>query len=126
MQLIFVYNANSGFLNGAMDTLHKIIKPQTYQCSLCQLTYGSVKMKSKWKEFLESLPMDKEFYHKDEFLEKYPNKNIELPAVLISEDESDPTTLLSAHQLADAEDLNQLIEMLQEKLSRHDIKSADK
>lgn len=30
--LIFVYNANSGMWNTMLDTIHKTVSPETYQC----------------------------------------------------------------------------------------------
>ena len=51
-ELIFIYNAESGLFNAVSDYLHKVISPDTYACSLCQITYGNLGMKKKWKDFL--------------------------------------------------------------------------
>jgi hypothetical protein len=51
MKLIFVYNAESGKLNTLFDIAHKIIKPETYQCSLCAITHDAIKEKKAWTEF---------------------------------------------------------------------------
>ncbi len=54
-RLIFVYNADSGLLNAVKDAIHKAISPSTYPCRLCGLTFGAVRMKSAWKEFIDGL-----------------------------------------------------------------------
>ena len=38
-ELIFIYNAKSGFINELVDIPHKIISPETYDCNLCAITY---------------------------------------------------------------------------------------
>ena len=45
MKLIFVYNAKSGKLNALFDIAHKIVKPETYQCSLCAITHDALSEK---------------------------------------------------------------------------------
>jgi hypothetical protein len=63
-KLVFVYNAKSGKLHGLLDLLHKNISPRTYPCQLCAVL-------PEWKQFIESLGMPVEFFHKDEWLH-YP------------------------------------------------------
>jgi hypothetical protein len=70
MDLILVYNADSSFFNIIKDVLHKIISPSTYQCNLCTLTYGTVRMKEKWKAFIDKLKILAEFLHRDDFVRK--------------------------------------------------------
>jgi len=72
MELIFVYNANSGVFAGLKDLIHKSVSPKTYGCNLCGLTYGGASMKQEWREFLDSLPVKVIFLHKDEFAKQYP------------------------------------------------------
>jgi hypothetical protein len=38
-ELLFVYNADAGLVTGLLDTLHKVLSPSTYSCSLCAITY---------------------------------------------------------------------------------------
>ena len=71
MKLIFIYNANSGKLNGYLDSLHKVFSPKTYPCSLCDITYGVLKIKPEWQSFKENTDLDLEFYHLDEFKNKF-------------------------------------------------------
>lgn len=77
-RLIFIYNANGGLVQMALDSLHKTLSPSTYPCSLCAVTYGSLRMDPTWRKWLAGLPMPVVFQHKDDT----PHKNIPLPAVL--------------------------------------------
>ena len=71
-QLLFVYNANGGRLNGLLDTLHKTLSPGTYPCSLCALTYGAFTMRPEWHAFLQALPITPTFLHRDELGAQHP------------------------------------------------------
>ncbi len=78
-KLIFVYNANSGKINSLLDSAHKIVSPDTYDCKLCDLTYGIFKENEDWSSFREKLlqtnpNLQLEFLHKDEFTKQYKSK----------------------------------------------------
>jgi hypothetical protein len=73
-KLVFVYNADSGLKNGLLDIAHKIIDPSTYECRLCELTFGTFTEKSLWKKFRKDHKIEMEFLHKDEFLITYASK----------------------------------------------------
>jgi len=72
--LLFVYNADSGKLNALLDSAHKIVSPSTYNCQLCQLTYGLMNEKQAWKAFREQLDEEVLFLHRDEFEKQYKQK----------------------------------------------------
>lgn len=78
--LVFVYNADSGLFNTVTDIAHKIFSPDTYACSLCQITHGNFSMREEWKEFIESLELSCDFLHKDEASELLPGFD-DFPAV---------------------------------------------
>ena len=87
MNLVFIYNANSGFANGLIDSLHKALSPKTYSCDLCSLTHAAFGMKKEWNEFLKNLPVDKVFLHKDEIEKKFPaHASFELPCVCLDKE----------------------------------------
>ena len=109
MTLIFVYNANSGKLNTLFDIAHKVIKPETYQCSLCTLTHGNFSEKQIWKKFREDSGIDMQFFHKDEFEKKY-DCEFEYPVVL--KDTQPLTIQFDAKSLNDLPDLESLIARL--------------
>ncbi|PKP25884.1 MAG: GTPase [Bacteroidetes bacterium HGW-Bacteroidetes-2] len=73
-KLLFVYNANSGKMNGYIDALHKVVSPKTYACNLCDITYGIFKENKVWKRFRETSETPMEFLHLDEFKKKYASK----------------------------------------------------
>ena len=73
-KLLFIYNANSGLGNTLLDGAHKILSPSTYQCSLCDITYGAFTERKIWKTYRETSKIPMEFLHKDEFLQQYASK----------------------------------------------------
>ncbi len=106
MKLIFVYNADSGFINTLIDIGHKAISPQTYQCNLCDLTFGLLKERKQWKKFREESKTEMEFLHKDEFEQKYGQK-FEYPLIL--KDDKDLSVMISKVQLNEIKTLDKLI-----------------
>lgn len=83
--LFFIYNANSGLINGALDSLHKIVSPSTYPCKLCELTHGYFGQRSFWKGYSHQLNKDgydMRFLHKDE-MGDWPVQFSMLPAVYL-------------------------------------------
>ncbi len=71
-KLIFVYNANAGLAAGLMDSVHKLVSPGTYPCSLCAVTYGLTRMDPRWKAWLRALPVEAVFHHRPDFRAAYP------------------------------------------------------
>lgn len=118
MKLLFVYNADSGVLSSLKDTVHKAVSPNTYQCNLCKVTFGPVSMKDEWKAFIESLPYDVAFLHRDEFHRQYQKqKDVELPAVFADSDVG--LTLLIPHtEINKAQSVKELIETVRHFLQK--------
>ena len=121
IELILVYNADSGFFNIIKDALHKTVSPSTYQCNLCALTYGSVRMKDEWKTFIAKLEIPTEFLHRDEFLRRlktHPHivKDVKFPAVFL--DKRGKISLLITHdEINKCKTLNDLMNLITEKLA---------
>lgn len=111
MKLIFVYNANSGKLNALFDAGHKLLNPSTYQCSLFTITYGTFTEKSVWKSFRNQSDIEMEFFHKDQFEDKFPNIKIYYPAVLKLYG-NQLTTIITPDILNELENVEDLIERL--------------
>lgn len=110
-KLIFVYNADSGLKNAIKDSAHKILSPKTYQCSLCDLTYGPFKEKRKWKAFRKKTNVEMKFLHADEFESLYKSKfrpAFQLPVVLI-ENQYDLDVLISSDGLNKLNSVDELI-----------------
>ncbi len=96
MKLVFVYNADSGFINTLIDIGHKAISPQTYECNLCGLTFGLVGEHKQWKKFREESNTEMEFLHRDEFEQKYSRK-FEYPVIL--KEDNDLSVMISQAEL---------------------------
>ena len=74
MHLLLVYNANAGSRNAVADSLHKLLSPGSYQCSLCALTHSLFSQRPKWKRFTRSEDINFTCLHKDEFEKQYRSK----------------------------------------------------
>ncbi len=107
MELIFAYNADSGFVSTMLDIGHKIINPETYSCDLCKMTFDTFTENKKWKEFRENSEITMEFLHRDEFEKKY-EMNFEYPVVLKNTETIE--VALSSEQLAAFKNLDELID----------------
>jgi hypothetical protein len=116
-RLILVYNADSGLLNAVKDAVWKVVRPATYPCSLCALTYGWVSMHGRWRRFLGQLPQTKVFHHRDDFALAFPGLAIPLPAILLAEGEAPPQVLVSAAELDAMPDCDELIALVAARLA---------
>lgn len=114
-ELIFIYNANSDFFSNMKDFAYKIISPKTYQCNLCNISYGNLGMKEKWKNFISNLDIKTEFLHKDEFLKKYNLRTINFPAAFIKNNKG-MKLLISNEEINSCENLDELIKLVNNKL----------
>jgi hypothetical protein len=115
IQLLFVYNAKGGFWNGALDSAHKVVSPDTYDCKLCAVTFGLFGMKKEWAQFLEELKkqgVSVEFAHKGDQLPL----ETKLPAVIMIK-EKRPSVLISAEEFVKINDLNAMKTLMREKLA---------
>jgi hypothetical protein len=111
VELIFVYNADSGFMNTMLDIGHKIVNPETYSCNLCKMTFDTFRENKKWKEFRENSAFKMEFLHRDEFEKKYPLR-FEYPVVL---KKTDPIKIaISPNTLAEFKTLDELMDAVRE------------
>lgn len=115
-RLILVYNADSGLLNAAKDAVWKVVRPSTYPCSLCALTYGWVSMHQRWRRFLVGLPQDRVLHHRDDFARAFPGQGTALPAILLAGDDAPPQVLVSAAELDALPDLEALIALVTARL----------
>ena len=110
--LIFVYNADSGLFNTMADIGHKIFSPQTYACSLCNLTHGYFSERTDWRAFIEGLDIDCRFLHRDEFRRQYPeHQDTRLPAVFVLNDDR-LTCCAPAEDITGCKDLDLLQDLI--------------
>lgn len=117
MELIFIYNADSGAINKLIDFTHKIISPSTYNCQLCSITYGSFAMKHQWKHFLEIIPHKKIFLYKNEAQKLGVVLPKELPSILLKNNKKEIKELVSAADMIQFQSVNELILLLQKRIT---------
>ncbi len=98
LQLLFVYNADSGLVNAARDLVHKTVRPSTYACNLCALTFSGLGMRSEWARFVDDLGVPVVFLHRDELKEGYGVEHMPLPVVL-TYDAQGTAVLISADEI---------------------------
>ncbi|MEM9361071.1 MAG: GTPase [Bacteroidota bacterium] len=116
-KLVFVYNANSGVRNALLDSMHKVFSPSTYDCNLCDITFGVVQENRTWKRFREDSAMDMMFLHRDEFQKKYASKfgyKFTYPIVLV-ESEKGLEVFISTEELNALSTPHKLIRLIQER-----------
>jgi hypothetical protein len=116
-RLIFIYNANSGLRNALLDGAHKALSPHTYQCNLCDLTFGVINERKTWKKFREEEDWGMEFLHKDEFNKQYASKfgyKFEFPIVLSAVD-NELQVFISTKELNELENTEALIDLIKKR-----------
>lgn len=118
MKLLFVYNANSGKGNKFLDSLHKLIKPSSYSCDLCKLTFGLFSERKKWRDYRENLEMEVVFLHKDEFRKQYASKfgyKFRYPVILL-ERSGELEVFISDAEISDLDSVELLIGLMEKRL----------
>ena len=115
-RLVFVYNANSGLIAGALDSIHKTLSPGTYACNLCAITYNALTMRPQWRSWLKSIAMPADFYHLPDFRRAFPQFADEpLPLVGIFAN-GQLSILVNRDALSQLKSVDDLIQALQSKL----------
>jgi hypothetical protein len=115
VKLLFVYNANAGIAAGILDSIHKALSPATYPCNLCAITYGAVRMDSKWQAWLKAQAFDSVFFHRPDFRAAYPDMTVDLPVILI-EQAGKVETLVAATEFKSAASVDKLIALIESRL----------
>lgn len=129
--LIFIYNAESGgTLTGFKDTLHKTFRKSTYQCNLCQVTFGAFGMKRDWKNFVndldtpvEFMKKDKfkfEFLHRDEFEDKYIVENAKFPSAYIEKDNG-LEVFITQEEMNSVKTIDELKDLVNQKIEKFSL-----
>lgn len=113
--IVFVYNADSGVVSMVKDYWHKILKPSTYECNLCAVTFGNLGIKNDWKEFIDGLGYPVEFLHRDEFYEKYKMKDVKFPVAFLNQ-EGKLKEFISTGEINAVKSLEDLIVLVSKKV----------
>ena len=117
-KLLFVYNANSGTRNAILDSMHKVFSPKTYNCKLCDITFGVFSENKTWRRFREDNQHQMVFLHKDEFAKGYKSKfghKFTFPIVL-TEGANGLEVLIGTEELNRLESAQDLIALVEEGL----------
>ncbi|MEO9461309.1 MAG: hypothetical protein ABJ242_01110 [Marinomonas sp.] len=117
-KLLMVYNADGGMVNAVLHGVHKVLRPSTYPCSLCALTYGLVSMRSEWRRFLDGLGVEPVFHHSDDFAAAYPSVSPALPAILLQQVGGEPEVLIAAAQMDELPSLGALKVLVTQRLAQ--------
>ena len=120
--LILAYRAQRGVFNTINHTMHRVFSPATYECRLCQFTFSAIGMLRPWKNFLESRPEAKIFYHRREFTEDFPEITAELPLILKMEPgDSQPRILMDRDDIESCDDVDELMDRLERALDSPEL-----
>ena len=104
--------------------MHRVFSPATYECRLCQFTFSAVGMLRPWKDFLESRPEAKVFYHRKKFREDFPTVQADLPLILkMDTDDTEPGILLDRADIENCGDVLELIDKLERLVGAIDDKN---
>lgn len=114
-KLIFVYNAFSGSHNALLDSLFKLVNPDSLACNLCKITHGVFSEKPEWKKFRKESGIAMEFLHLDEYQKRYASKfgyKFTFPIVLI-EDKNGLEVFISTEELESIKSPQELISLIE-------------
>ena len=117
-ELLFVYNADSTTIARFTDLFIKLFAPKKYSCNLCLVTYGMLRMKRAWKVFVDQLPYDVRFLHRDEFRDRYGDDS-DLPAAFIVGND-EPVPFITARELNGVPSVGELIELVKQRMSHEE------
>ncbi|OFZ61032.1 MAG: hypothetical protein A3D92_22070 [Bacteroidetes bacterium RIFCSPHIGHO2_02_FULL_44_7] len=84
MKLLFVYNAQNDLLSKSLDYAHKLLRPSTYRCELCQLTHHAFGERKLWQDFQQESGVEMEFLYIADF-EKRFGKNVGMYPMVLEE-----------------------------------------
>lgn len=122
--LVFVYNADSGFIEALKDGVMKVLSPSTYPCRLCALTFGLATMRPRWRRFVEGLGVRVEFLHRDEFLERYGESEAGYPSAYVVRGEA-LETFIGSEEMDAAESLDDLMATVRERLGERGLQQGE-
>ena len=120
LKLIFIYNADSGPISLMKDFFHKVLKPSTYECNLCAVSFGNFGMKKEWKNYIDNLDVPAEFLHRDQFLKQYDVENAQFPSAYLRRD-SKLELFMSQDEMNELQSVEELIRIVHKKLREMNV-----
>lgn len=122
--LVFIYNADSGAMNSIKDFFHKMVKPSTYECNLCAVTFGNFGMKKDWAKYVNKIEEEFdgvtiEFLHRDEFEKYYPEvTDAEYPSAYFHNAEK-TEVFITQDEMNSVESIEELKNTVSERLTKY-------
>lgn len=115
-RIVFVYNANSSILEIIGHVLHAALRPSTYPCRLCLLSYGATGMRGGWKRFVRELKARPdtqlvEHLHIDELVAAHGDPGDPKPCLYESWDGGPLQLVVSAEQMNTTHTIDELISL---------------
>ncbi|WP_276165645.1 GTPase [Zobellia alginiliquefaciens] len=117
-KLVFIYNANSGLKSSLLDSAHKILSPSTYDCNLCDITFGVFTENKVWRKFREETDLEMEFLHKDEYQKQYASKfgNKFTFPIILAQTSDDLQVFVGTEEMNAIESSESLVKVIQERV----------
>jgi hypothetical protein len=72
-------------------------------------------MKNEWERFIKNLDINVEFLHKDEFNERFQEKDVKFPIAFIAKDKK-LKLFISQNEINKCKTLNELMELVEGKI----------
>jgi hypothetical protein len=114
--ILFVYNTHNGALQSFKDYFAGTASASgTGICPLSAITHSPVGMKKEWKRFLKDLEIPSRLLDRNEFSWEFGCLQTPYPAVVV-QDGTELTVLVGPEELKQCRDLNDLIQLLQQRL----------
>ena len=100
--IYFIYNADGGIFNEIKYWIDKNILKRETACELCDISHGTIFMRSEWSKFIKELKKDYkvEVLHRNELPKKILDKGYDFPCV-IGETKNDLIEIIDNITLSD-------------------------
>jgi hypothetical protein len=117
--ILIIYNANNGKLQSLRDYFAGTASASgTDTCPLSAITTSPVGLKKEWKRFLKDLEIPSRILDRNEFSWEFGYVQPTFPAVVV-QDGTELTVLVSTEELSRCRDLDDLIQLMQQRLFAH-------
>jgi len=116
--ILFIYNTNNGVLRSLMDYFAGTASVSgTDTCPLNAITASPAGTKKEWKRFLKGLKIPSRLLDHNEFSWEFGDLHTSFPVVLVQSG-AELAVLVGTEALRQCRDLNDLIFLIEERLSR--------
>ena len=95
-----------------------MVKPETYNCNLCALTYGVLGEKRIWKKFRQKADFEMEFYHTEEFQNQFKSKFLPKYTfpIILGVTQNEMEILITTQELDSLNSAEELIDLIRERV----------